>query len=231
MNCGTAEELSSDGASIFESQAFQKFLKVWDVRHRVSSAEYAQSNGRAELGVKSAKRIIRGNALPNGSLDNDKFARAIMQYRNTPIAGIGLSPAQLYLHRQLRDFIPSRPVLYKPDIRWIKAAEKREEFAAQRNAKLKERYNATAHNLSPLGIGDSVAVQNKQKRWDRFGQVVQVLQDRQYLIKMDGSGRVTKRNRKFLRKIHPSIRKGHVFIPSPAETNSKEIEPTPVGSP
>ena len=53
MNCGTAEELSSDGASIFESQAFQKFLKVWDVRHRVSSAEYAQSNGRAELGVKS----------------------------------------------------------------------------------------------------------------------------------------------------------------------------------
>ena len=197
MNCGTAEELSSDGASIFESQAFQKFLKVWDVRHRVSSAEYAQSNGRAELGVKSAKRIIRGNALPNGSLDNDKFARAVMQYRNTPIAGIGLSPAQLYLHRQLRDFIPSRPVLYKPDIRWIKAAEKREEFAAQRNAKLKVRYNATAHNLSPLGIGDSVAVQNKQKRWDRFGQVVQVLHDRQYLIKMDGSRRVTKRNHKF----------------------------------
>ena len=82
-----------------------------------------------------------------------------------------------------------------------------------------------------MGIGDSVALQNKQKRWDRFGQVVQVLHDRQYLIKMDGSGRVTKRNRKFLRKIHPSLRKGHVFIPSPAEANTKEIEPTLEESP
>ena len=230
-NCGTAEELSSDGASIFESHAFQKFLKVWDVHHRCSSVEYAQSNGRAELGVKSAKRIIRGNALPNGSLDNDKFARAIMQYRNTPLAGIGLSPAQLYLHRQLRDFIPSKPILYKPDSRWIKAAEKREESAAQRNAKLIMRYNANANSLTPLDIGDSVAVQNKQKRWDKLGQVVEVLPDRQYLIKVDGSGRVTKRNRKFLRKIHPCLRKGHAFIPSPLDANTKESGPTQQESP
>ena len=132
---------------------------------------------------------------------------------------------------KLRDFIPSKPILYKPNSRWIKAAEKREESAAQRNAKLTMRYNANASSLTPLDIGDSVAVQNKQKRWDKLGQVVEVLPDRQYLIKVDGSGRVTKRNRKFLRKIHPCLRKGHVFIPSPLDANAKESEPTQQESP
>ena len=236
MNCGTAEELSSDGASIFESYAFQKFLKMREVNHRCSSAEYAQSNGRAELGVKSAKRMIRGNALPNGSLDNDKFARAILQYRNTPLAGIGLSPAQLYLHRHLRDFIPSEPTLYKPDKKWIEAAEKREEAVAQRNAKLMTSYNTTASSLMPLEIGDPVSMQNtsgkqtKQKRWDRTGQIVEVLPDRQYMIKVDGSGRVTKRNRKFLRKVHPAIRKGVTFIPSPLDAGTSNHAGIPVVS-
>ena len=60
---------------------------------------------------------------------------------------------------------------------------------------------------------------------------VEVLPDRQYLIKVDGSGRVTKRNRKFLRKIHPCLRKGHAFIPSPLDANAKESEPTQQESP
>ena len=122
---GAPDELSSDGGSIFTSSSYQTFLKNWDVTHRLSSAEYAQSNGRAELGVKSSKRILYDNASPSGSIDNDKVARAILQYRNTPIAGINLSPAQLLLHRQLKDFMPGPSILYIPHEKCITAAKQR----------------------------------------------------------------------------------------------------------
>ena len=41
------------------------------------------------------------------------------------------------------------------------------------------------------------------RRWDKTGKVVEKLLFRQYRVKMDGSGRVTLRNRKYLRKISP----------------------------
>ena len=111
---GAPEELSSDGRPPFTSLPFTKFLRDWAVKHWLSSAAYPHSNGQAELAVKSAKRIISGNTRTQGSLDNDCAARAINQYRNTPIQNIGLSPTQLLLQRRLCDFIPSQPTLYKP---------------------------------------------------------------------------------------------------------------------
>ena len=80
---GAPDELSSDGGTIFTSHAFQSFLTDWGVKHRLSSAAYPQSNGRAELAVKSAKRMIYDNISQNGSLDNDRVARAVLQYRTT----------------------------------------------------------------------------------------------------------------------------------------------------
>ena len=95
------EEISSDGGPQFIAYSFQTFLSAWDIKHCLSSVDYLQSNGRAELGVKSAKRIISDNICKDGYLNNDKAAHAIMQYHNTPLSHINLSPAQLLLHRQL----------------------------------------------------------------------------------------------------------------------------------
>ena len=187
------------------SAEYKQFLAVWGVNHRLSSVAFAQSNGRAELGVKASKRIIYDNTNNDGSLDNDKVAMAVLQYRNTTIADIGASPAQLLMHRQLRDSIPSHPSRYKPHRKWIEAAAKREIRISRRNAKLAETYNASAHTLPPLEITSIVAVQDRQKRWVRTGRIVERLDHRQYRVRMDGSGRITLRNRRFLRKIHPSI--------------------------
>ena len=62
----------------------QKFLKDYGIKRRLSSVAFAQSNKRAELGVKSMKRLIRENTNREGSLTNDKFHQALMTYRNTP---------------------------------------------------------------------------------------------------------------------------------------------------
>ena len=61
--------------------------------------------------------------------------------------------------------------------------------------------------LPVLRVGDVVLVQNqtgpRSNKWDQSGVVVELNGYDQYRIKMDGSGRVSLRNRQFLKKIVP----------------------------
>ena len=75
---GVAEEISLDGASNLQSTEIKDWLKSWGVRVRLSSAHYHQSNGRAEVGVKSMKRLLRGNTGRKGAIDTDKVAQALL---------------------------------------------------------------------------------------------------------------------------------------------------------
>ena len=75
---GAQKKLSSDAGPPFRFSLFQKFLKTWCVKNRLSSVIYPHSNGRPELAVKTTKRIVHGNTDPQGSLDNNKAARAIL---------------------------------------------------------------------------------------------------------------------------------------------------------
>ena len=119
---GVPEEIASDGGPQFKSEEFSQFLKVWGIHHRKSSVEYPQSNGRAEVGVKTMKRIIRDCTSNNGDLNNDKALAAILQYRNTPLPDIDLSPAQILFHRNLKDSftIPSFPLPPSPGLDYIR---------------------------------------------------------------------------------------------------------------
>ena len=101
---------------------------------------YPQSNGLAELMVKTTKRIVNGNKGPQDSLDNDNVTWTILQYWNTPIQGIGLSPAQLLLHCWLHDSIPTEPILYKPHAEWAVAAQHRKKILHYHNAIIVEKY-------------------------------------------------------------------------------------------
>ena len=205
---GVPESISTDGGPQFASIAFKQFLLTWNVAHRISSPEYAQSNGRAELGVKAAKRILLDNTGPNGSINTDHATRALLMYRNTPIQHLGLSPAQILFHRSLRDCVPIDGTLLKPHHSWIDAAAQRERAFMKRNEYLLSEYNRTAHQLPPLKVGSTVLLQNRrgQKyRWDRAGIIVETLSDRKYLIKLHGSGRVVTRNRRFVRASPPIL--------------------------
>ena len=211
---GVAEEISSDGGPQFIATRFKKFLEDWGVEHRLSSAHYPQSNGRGEIGVKVAKRIVYDHTSTDGSLDNDESSRAFLQYRNTPMKDTGLSPAQMLLHRQLRDHVPSSPELYKPSRSWLMLAADRERLFERRNSEIASRYNATAHALVPLSPRTAVTVQTKRK-WDRSGVIVECLPHRQYRVRLDGSGRLVLRNRRFLK---PALVSRPTIVPSPRGT-------------
>ena len=73
------------------------------MKHRLSSAYNPQSNGRAEVTVKTMKRLLQDNIGANGNLNTDTVTRVMLQLRNTPEGDSGLSPAQILLGRTLRD--------------------------------------------------------------------------------------------------------------------------------
>ena len=150
--------------------------------------------------MKTAKRLLRENTNPDGSLDNDKVACAVLQYHNTPLQYGGMSPSQLLFGRNLPDFLPVNPKLYKLHPYW---AEKTHQAQAARSSRLKEtvsRYNFGTRKLPPLRVGVTVVVQNHAtKRWDRYGKIIQVLPHRKYQLRMEDTGNIMVRNRRFLK--------------------------------
>ncbi len=214
---GVPEEIASDGGPPFKGHEWRQFLKQWGIHWRLSSGNNPQSNGRAELAVKSCKRLLEGNIDATGRLDTHKVTQALLQYRNTPIMGIDMSPAYMLYGRQLRDALPRMPQgtsfldRYGPTEKsWKDIRHRRELSHSRKQAKIIERYNRDKHPLSKLSVGDSVSIQNQRGphplRWDKTGVIVERLANKQYLVKSDGSGRVLLRTRTHLRKIDPLTR-------------------------
>ena len=209
---GVPEELSSDGGPEFTASSTQEFLRRWGVHHRVSSAYFPQSNGRAEVAVKSAKRLLMSNTGPTGQLDHDRFLRAMLQLRNTPDPDCDVSPAQIIFGRPLRDAFSFTNRLEKfrnPQIRplWTQAWEAKEQALRVRMTRTLEKLGAHSRTLQRLAVGDRVFIQNQHghnpTKWDRSGTVMEALDHDQYWVKVDGSGRLTLRNRRFLRAFTP----------------------------
>ena len=216
---GVPEEIATDGGPEFVAQETKDFYMRWGVKHRLSSAYHPQSNGRAELAVKSIKRLLEKNVTNTGDLNTDEVVCALLQFRNTPDRDCNLSPAQVLFGRQLRDGIPQlkRSVMIFQNNQildeWHDHWKSKENALRSRLIKNCERLEANTKNLDPLREGDVVLVQNqipnspRSKKWDRQGTVVFTGENDQYLIKVTGTGRLTLRNRHFLRKfqqIYPS---------------------------
>ena len=239
---GISEELSSDGGPEYTAKATQTFLRNWGVRHRVASVAFPHSNNRAEVAVKSVKRLIMDNTGPNGTLNTDKFQRAILHYRNTPDRETGISPAMCIFGRAIRDFIPVHPGRYLPHPAWRETLIAREEALRNRHHKMCERLSEHTQHLPPLKVGDCVRVQNQRGRsankWDKTAVVVEVRQFDQYVVRIDGSGRVTLRNRKFLRKYIPVVKRdpiaehpGYKTPPMPILPATEKITPPTLPEP
>ena len=189
--------LRTDGGPQFSSSTFREFMNDWGVKHIMSSPHYPQSNGHAEANVKSLKHLIEKTTSNGNIIDSDEFSKGLLELRNTPRAD-GLSPAQILLGRPLRSCVPAHKSAFKPA--WhVMTKEYDKRCALQESAV--QQYNSCAKPLSQLKVGDHVRLQDhRSKRWELIGTVVSVEPHRSYLVKTP-SGRVYRRNRRFIRTI------------------------------
>ena len=91
---------------------------------------------------------------------------------------------------------------------WRNAWASKEEALRMRITRSTECMNEHAKLLPQIKAGERCFVQNQTgnhpKKWDCTGTVIEQGQHNQYLIKIDGSGRLTKRNRQFIRTFKPT---------------------------
>ena len=208
---GVPVEISSDGGPEYEAKVFKDFLERWGVRHRESSAYLPTSNGRAEVGVKTTKRLLQCNVGADGNLDTDEVVRALLQLRNTPDRDAKVSPAEVLFGRPLRDTMPyinrSLSVHENPQIdnKWRQAWQAKEDSLHLRHSRNSVTMAEHSKPLPSLHVGCKVFIQNQDKsskhfkKWNRTGTIKEVHDFDQYLIIVDGTGRLTLRNRQFLK--------------------------------
>ncbi|GBN77551.1 Retrovirus-related Pol polyprotein from transposon opus [Araneus ventricosus] len=167
----------------------KNFGKEWDIEIVFISPHHSQSNGIVEKAVGISKAVFK-----KAFEDNRIPAIGLLEYRNTPISGLGLSPAQLMFNRRLRTKLPISNKLLNPEL--FKDVNIK---LLRRQQTQKHYYDRSSKILTELKPGDKIVVQNvKIKIWEPAVLLSKTKTSRWYKIKTL-YGRVLVRNRKFLR--------------------------------
>jgi hypothetical protein len=178
---------------------FSGWILIYHFRTAITSQNVIRILRSVFTSYGAASRILMNNLGPGGTINTDNASKALLQYRNTPLKGVGLSPAQILFHRNLRDSIPVDPQSLRTHKTWLIAANNRERAFEQQHKKLTARYNTFAKALHDISVGSKVIIQDPiSKRWNRCGKVVEV-EGRKYTIRVAGSNRIITRNRRFLK--------------------------------
>ena len=180
---GIPEQLCTDNMP-FNSSQFLAFARDWNFTLVTSSPTYPQSNGQAEKTVDTIKKLLT-KALLSG---RDPYV-ALLEYRNTPVCGLSLSPAQMLMSRRLRGKLPSTASQLKPAV-----VDAKQQLLRQQQ-KQKRYYDRGAKHLPSLKPGDSVHIRDG-KRWKPAVVVKKHRHPRSYVVCSDGTE--YRRNRRHL---------------------------------
>jgi hypothetical protein len=216
---GIPDQLMSDNGPPFNSADFRKFADTYEFEHKTSSPGYAQSNGKAENAVKTAKALLRKAK----EAQSDPFL-ALLAWRNTPSENLGTSPAQRLLSRRTKTPLPMVSSLLKPKV--VKDVPYK---LTRAKAKQQEYYNSSAKELAPLCAGDVVRVKlkDKDRHWTK-AKVEGQVDVRSYNIRTE-DGRPFRRNRRHLRA-SKEMYDPHVDQPLPIPMPVVPTTPIEIGS-
>ena len=184
---GIPQVIMSDNGRQFVSSEFQSFAKRLDIILQQSSPHHQQSNGKSESAVKSIKTLFK-----KCQRDNSDPNFALLEWRNTPMEHLNLSPAQLMFSRRCRTMVPRLQSALAP-----KTPANVNHGREKRQDKQTKQYNKHTKELCPLQINQSVRLQVPGTTDWVPGKVIARHGFRKYDVTVGDS--VFTRNRKFLR--------------------------------
>ena len=196
---GWPKRARSDGGPQFRSE-FKQFCDDNNIIHELSSPYHSESNGHAEIFVKSMKSL-----LAKCEKKGENFRTALSEWRNVPRTSGKLSPAQLFLGRRQRGLLPTfdqaessdTPITPFPNDGSRNMATRSQTDSSDSSDFNSRRYR----ELKPIAIGEKVVIQHPRLLlWTEFGVVESVTDNgRTYEIRME-DGSLKTRNRKFVKK-------------------------------
>ena len=173
---GVPDVLVSDNGPQLASEEFSLFTKKWGFEHVTSSPRYPQSNGKAENAVKTVKRLF-SKCRESGQ---SEFL-ALLDWRNTPTEGVGTSPAQRFLGRRCRTFLPITGELLQPD---YPTEEDRQAIINKQKQRQQYYYDRHVKKQKPIAAGEAIRMRLPgQKTWSR-GVCAGLVGPRSYRVKV-----------------------------------------------
>ncbi|CAB4018994.1 Transposon Tf2-9 poly, partial [Paramuricea clavata] len=169
---GIPEQIVSDNGPQFVSEEFRSFMKSNGVKHITSAPYHPATNGLAERSVQTFKQALRSMEESSKPIQ-EKLAKFLITYRNTPHSTTGESPAQLMLGRPIR----TRLDLVKPNLNRKMVIKQQEQ----------SRKSASAKNRATrqLEVGDMVMARDYRGnlKW-RSGKVIERIGPLMYKIEV-----------------------------------------------
>ena len=187
---GNPTSLRADNGPCFRD-TFDTFLSTKAIIRTASSPYNSQSNGLCEAAVGVVKALMKKK-------DPKEDPEAVLgAFRNTPRQD-GISPAQLFLGRRMKDNVPRLRSQLIPESGLFEAGRNKRDAAKEtKDASINKR----AKTLEPLNVGDKVTVQSHLTQlWDRKATVQQITASGHSYILKDEQGREFQRNRFLLRR-------------------------------
>ncbi|GFS71501.1 uncharacterized protein K02A2.6 [Trichonephila clavipes] len=103
--------------------------------------------------------VISKSIMKKAREDRRDYLVGLMEYRNTPISGLDLSPAQMMFNRRLKTKLPISNKLLNAEL----LNNIREKLIKKQNVQ-KIHYNKTAHPLPELETEDNVRILSLKKQ-------------------------------------------------------------------
>ena len=154
---GVPDTITHDNGPCYNSSEWRKFAGKWGFKIRPCTPEHPQANGIAERFMQVLVKVVH-TAIAMGQDPKVEVRRMLLNYRNTPHASTGKTPAELMIGRQIKTRIPTV----------MKRANRKKDMEARKyngeiNDRREKEYNKRKHaRNTDLKKGDQVLIKQEK---------------------------------------------------------------------
>lgn len=146
---GIPKIVYSDNGPQYDSWKYKRFAKEWNFKFQTSSPKYPQSNGLVERHIQTVKNIMKKVEDSGG----DPYI-ALLELRNTPVAGDIQSPSEIIFGRKVNGVMPIKENFFPQHHSTVR------DKLIQRQKIQKYYYDRGSKPLKTPEIGQTVYVKN-----------------------------------------------------------------------